>query len=185
MEERRGDVQNHGGHVAVHGVECEICDKDRWDLGRLGCQTEIQRSFCHWCGELLRREGRRTTRGMPNLKGRNRYCWISTTRPQQRPCDLSSRERRIVHRCSSCGQPDSYVDVLRFMREFVPAGRLTLVVERLQGRSRRIDISHRLSGIVKKRASVPTRRYRWPGPGRGITEQTRRQIPSLRGRNLR
>lgn len=184
MEERRGDVQNHSGHVAVHGVECEICDKDRWDLGCLGCQTAIQRSFCHRCGELLR-EGRRTTRGMPSLKGRNRYWWISTTRPRQRPCDLSSRERRIVRRCSSCGQPDSYVGVLRFIRTFVPARILTLVVERLQGRSRRIDISHRLSRIVKKRVSVLKRQCRWPGPGQGTTEQMRRQIPSSRGRNLR
>lgn len=41
MEERRRGVHNQCGHVAVHRIECEICDEDGWDLGCLGCQTAV------------------------------------------------------------------------------------------------------------------------------------------------
>jgi hypothetical protein len=41
MKERRGGVHNRSGHVAVHGIECKVCDKNGWELGCLSCQAAV------------------------------------------------------------------------------------------------------------------------------------------------
>jgi len=112
MEERRDGVYDGGGHVAVHGVEREICDENGWYLGFLGRQAAVPRSVCHGCYAALTRDLRRTTQGMLSLRERNRPRWMSTTRPPQRFYQLSSQERKIIHRCFSGGQRDSYINVI-------------------------------------------------------------------------
>ena len=71
MKERGSNIHNQGGHVAVHGVEREVCNEDGWNAGCLGCEATISGKAYLQHPAIARKGAKRTTPGMLSPRERN------------------------------------------------------------------------------------------------------------------